>query len=305
MHDRKLDLNLLPVLDALLQELHISNAAKRLNMSQPAVSRALGRLRRDFDDQLLVRDHSGYRLTPRGEELAGQVHTILADIGAARSIQSFEPATFDGEFRICTLDYGEAVLLPRLQARLTRLAPNARIRVVHRRDYSISEIVDGAADLLIGLLPSKPPRHCVNQTLFSDRFVCVVCQNHPLANEPITLEDYLHYSHSIIHTGQTAGTSIDQALKQMGQQRRIARQSPHFVASLMSLAGTTLIQTIPESLANTIAGPLKLVIKELPLPEQTMEIGQVWHTRFDKDPAHRWIRDQVKQTTDEHGFNRS
>ena len=73
----------------------------------------------------------------------------------------------------------------------------------------------------------------------------------------------------------------------------------------MSLAGTTLIQTIPESLANTIAGPLKLVIKELPLPEQTMEIGQVWHTRFDKDPAHRWIREQVKQTTDEHGFNRS
>ena len=293
-YNRGIDLNLLPILDAIFEELHISRAAKRLNLSQPAVSRALARLRTEFDDELIVKDRNGYRRTPRGEELSGRVKKILMEVDAAKQASNFDPKSFDGEFKICTLDYGEATLIPLLQEDLTKVAPLARIRIVHRRIYSISEVLEGAADLLLGTIPENPPRHCVVEHLFADRHVCVMCKNHRLAQTKLTLKHYVELPHSIIHTGESPGTAIDATLRQMGRHRTVARSSPHFVASLMSIANTELVQTVPETLAKSLAEKFDLVIKELPLEVAQVDIGQMWHSRNDNDGAHMWFRQRVK-----------
>jgi len=170
---RKNDLNLLVVLDVLLDELHISNAAKRLNLSQPAMSRALARLRIMFDDPLIVRVSKGYQRTPRGEMLVSTVGSILNKIENTLSEREFDPEVYQHEFVVCTLDYGEAVLMPRIMERIMAEAPGIKIKIAHRRMYSISEVLDGTADILLGTVADDPPKHCVVQPLYDDIFVCV------------------------------------------------------------------------------------------------------------------------------------
>ncbi|MEM7068631.1 MAG: LysR family transcriptional regulator [Pseudomonadota bacterium] len=291
---RKIDLNLLVVLNVLLEELHISNSASRLNLSQPAMSRALARLREMFDDPLIVRVSKGYRRTPRGESLVNPVQFILDNIQSTLTEREFDPEVYQREFAICTLDYGEAVLVPKIMERLMADAPGIKLKITHRRIYSIAEVLDGSADILLGTIPESPPKHCVVQPLYDDRFVCVVHKQHPLANRTMTLNDYVSYPHSIIHTGESPGTSIDVALEQLNLRRNIVKSSPHFVASILSVGRTDVIQTIPHRLADMVVQYSDLVVKELPIEVGPVKIGQMWHMRNLKDQAHIWFREVVK-----------
>ncbi len=294
MDSKNFDLNLLIALDVILEELHISRSAKRLNISQSATSRALAKLRDMFDDPLIVRVSKGYQRTPRGESLVKSVKSILSEVESTFETQEFEPAEFKGELTICTLDYGEAVLLPAIMEKVSQEAPGATIKIIHRKIYSISEVLDGNADILLGTIPDNPPKHCNAQFLYSDRFVCVVSKDHPLARKTITLEDYVSYPHSIIHTGESPGTSIDVALAKIGKSRHIMKSSPHFAASVFSIVNTNMIQTIPLRLAGKLLLYSDLVVKELPFETGAVEIGQMWHRRNSENLAHRWFRQLIK-----------
>ena len=135
MDIRKIDLNLLMVLEVLLEELHISRSAKRLNMSQPAVSRSLFKLREFFEDPLIVRVSKGYRRTPRGDDIANSIRKLLNDIETTLSNPIFDPGSFRSEFTICTLDFGESVLLPNIMDRVLEEAPDVSIKILHRKIY--------------------------------------------------------------------------------------------------------------------------------------------------------------------------
>lgn len=290
---KNIDLNLLVALDVLLDERHVTNAASRLNLSQPAMSRTLARLRDSFDDPLLVRVAGGYQRTARADALMRPLKDALDQVRLTFAKPTFDPGTAASTFRICTLDYTEVVISPTFMERITRLAPVARIEIVRRSIYSAEEIMEGHADISLGVMPNSLAKHCIVQPLFEDRYVCLMHKNHPLANTKLTLEDYLDYPHSIIHTGERPGGHIDDALQSLGHSRRVAKRSPYFIASLFSLGESNLLQTVPKRLATPMLSAMNLVMRDLPFDVAPLAISQMWHARDTDNPSHKWFREQL------------
>ena len=296
-HIENIDLNLLVALDVLLEERHITNAAVRLKISQPAMSRTLVRLRTTFNDPLIVRTQSGYAATARAEDLVEPVKDILLRIQRTLIQPTYDPTIEVGEFRVSTLGYGEVVVIPKFMTAVAKDTPNVEIVVVSRSVYSISEILEGRADVLFGARLPETSQACVLQPLYEDKFVCVMSDRHPLATTELTLEGYLEYPHSIIHTGERSGSHVDTLLEKLGHKRNIRKRSPHWTASLMSLATTNLLQTVPERMAKSLANTGGLVVKELPFELPTSKFEMMWHSRFNDDPRHKWFRDKFIEAT--------
>lgn len=293
MNLASLDLNLLVALEVLLQECHISNSARRLNMSQPTMSRTLSRLRDTFNDQLLVRTPKGYVKTPRAEELEEPLALTLMAAQRTFTRQSFDPKTANNVFRISTLDYGEAVILPILTQMLRKSAPNIELEVQNRDTYSISDIQSGKADFAIGVMPRGPTEGCVLEELLEDHYVCVMCSKHPLAHEPLTLESFLDHDHSILVSNTNVNIPIESWLSDVGMKRQIVRRSCHFLASLFSLKDTKMLQTSVKRLADLVADGQNLVVKELPFEVCPIQVYLTWHLRNNDDLAHKWFREQM------------
>jgi len=289
----EIDLNLLVALDVLLDECHVTRSANRLNLSQPAMSRTLTRLRVAFDDPLLVRVVGGYERTTRADALQEPLRQALDQVRLTFERPEFDPATSTETFRISTLDYTEVVISPAFMERITRYAPEVQIEIARRSIYSIEEVLDGHADISLGVMPKSLPKHCVVQPLFEDRYVCLMHKSHPLVNAQLTLKDYLDYPHSIIHTGNRPGSHIDDVLESLGHSRKIAKKSPFFAASLFSLGRTNLLQTVPKRLATPVLHAMDLVIRDLPFEVAPLVISQMWHARNTDNPSHTWLRGQL------------
>ncbi len=290
-----IDLNLLVAIDVLLGELHVSNAAERLGLSQPAMSRTLARLRVVFDDPLIVRAQKGYAPTARAEKLKSSLKTALTEVRRVFAETEFDPATTLDTFRLSTLDYAELVLFPELMNNIRSAAPGVRIEVLQRSIFSIEEIVDGIADISIGLMPRSLPKHCESESLFEDDYVCVMHKGHPIAHKTLTLENYLKYPHSIIHTGKAPGSYIDDVLAKLGHERKIIKRSPHFVASLFALGQSDLLQTVPRRLALPMMVAADLVLHDLPFKLNPLKVSQMWHSRNTDNATHKWLRQQVQK----------
>ncbi len=291
----RIDLNLLVALDVLLEEQHVSKSAIRLGLSQPAMSRTLSRLRDAFDDPLIVRAQGGYAPTARAEALAANLKVALSEVRGVFADPEFEPATANDTFRLSTLDYSELVVFPELFSRIRAAAPEVQIEVLQRTIFSIEEILDGIADISIGLMPASLPKHCVTEPLLKDDYVCVMHKNHPIANDQLTLGNYLKHPHSIIHTGKAPGSYVDDSLAELGHERRIVKRSPHFVASLFSIGKSDLLQTVPRRLAIPLLASADLVMHDLPFKLRPMVLSQMWHARNNNNATHRWLREQVRQ----------
>lgn len=289
----KIDLNLLVALDVLLEERHVTKSAERLGLSQPAMSRTLSRLRSVFDDPLIVRVAKGYAPTSRAEQLSGPLKAALSEIRGVFAESEFNPATAVNTFRLSTLDYSELVVFPELISRIRTAAPLVQMEVLQRSIFSTDEIIDGSTDISIGLMPGPLPKHCMVQKLLEDDYACVMHKNHPIANEVLTIENYLRFPHSIIHTGKSPGSYIDDALAQLGHTRRIVKRSPHFIASLFSIGKSDLLQTVPRRLATPLLAPADLVLHDLPFSLKPMVLSQIWHARNTNNPQHQWLREQV------------
>ncbi len=294
----KVDLNLLVALDVLLEEMHVTKSADRLGLSQPAMSRTLSRLRTVFDDPLIVRAENGYAPTSRAEELSGPLKTALSEIRGVFAESEFNPATAVNTFRLSTLDYSELVVLPELIGRIRTAAPRAQVEVMQRSIFSTDEIVGGTTDISIGLMPGPLPKHCMVQKLLEDDYVCVMHKDHPIAGEKLTMKNYLRFPHSIIHTGKSPGSYIDDALAQLGHARRIAKRSPHFIASLFSIGKSDLLQTVPRRLATPLLASADLVLHDLPFKLKPMVLSQIWHARNNNNRPHRWLRNQVQEAAE-------
>ncbi len=295
---RTVDLNLMIALEALLEECHVTNSATRLNLTQSAMSRSLAKLREVFDDPLLVRVDSGYQRTARAEAVLSQLKSALNEVRLTYEAPTFNPATATGEFRVATLDYPEIVILPVLSQIVRSKAPGLMINVVQKSILSIDEVVSGKADVSIGWMPSAMPKFCAAQKLFEDDYVCVMDRSHPLAGSTLSLDGYLSSPHAIMSTGRTAGSFVDNALSQVGLSRNIAKRSPHFVTGLLSIRHTDLLQTAPRRLALPLLKPAGLVMKELPFKIEPVVVSQLWHTRNNHSPVHKWFRSQIAKAVE-------
>jgi DNA-binding transcriptional LysR family regulator len=297
MHLGGVDLNLLPLLDALLTERHVTRAAKAVGLSQPAASRALGRLRLVFGDPILVRSGGGLVLTPRAETLRDPVRRALGLVeGAIAAPSRFDPASTRRTARFMSDDYSELVLLPGLLDRLTRKAPGLDVWVHPLHGSSTQPLLEGEADFMI--MPVREGERLApgvrSDPLYSDRFVCMVKEGHPVAKKP-TLDRFLAARHAFIAPRARRGGPVDDALAARGKERHIALTVPHFLVMPFLVASSDLVLTLGERIARLYARFLPVVLFEPPLPLPGFTIGLFWHEKDANDPALAWLREQIAQ----------
>lgn len=303
MHDvhlEGLDLNLLVALRALLAERHVTRAASRVGLTQPAMSHALSRLRQLLGDPLLVRAASGMQATPRAEAMRVPLDRALEELERVIARPAaFDPKTAKGQFTLATSDYVELTLLPRLVTRLRTEAPGIDVRVLHLVDRATTPLSEGRFDLAFGLaevlLGPAAPNGIRAQKLFDEKFVCVVRKGHPVVKRRLTLEDFVALPHALVSLSGDPSGVVDVALAKIGKTRRVAVTVPHFLVAPHVVQDSDLVLTLAERVLRAFSPMLGLVQFPPPLPIPGFSMSMAWHERMQADPAHVWLRKLVKE----------
>jgi DNA-binding transcriptional LysR family regulator len=290
------DVRHLVVLDMLFTERHVGRAAQRLSLSQPAVSNALGWLRKYFDDPLLVRGGGALRLTPFAERLRDPVRRLLVDIRTvATERPTFDPATSTHRFRIVMSEYVAALILSPLLQLAAEAAPGARIDIL-RIDGDVNEFKRGEVDLIV-LPRERLLSHDSFEILFDDRWICVGCAEAQAGRDVLTHADYLAARHVIPDQPQ----SLTSELEALGITRDIAAKVPQALLP-RALIGTPWIATVPEGFIEQSPYRPALRIFEAPFPARPLRIAQQWHSESDDDAATSWLRDILRQAAAQTGL---
>ncbi|ACB95118.1 LysR family transcriptional regulator [Beijerinckia indica] len=289
-----IDLDLLPVLDALLRRRNVTHAGREVGLSQPAMSRALGRLRHLFDDPLLVRQAGGFALTPKAQRLAPQVAIALEQVGALFRDAPFDPAAEQRTIRIVAADAQTLLLLPEVMRRVSREAPGIRVAVEGYSPETITHMQQGRIDFAFALASSPLPPGAESMTLGTDRLMLVTRRDHPLAAGPVSAEDYARFPHVAITIFGDGQSEIDAALAARRLSRTIALTTPYFAAALAVVAATDYVTTLSEALARRFSDTFSLVIRPSPLIAEPHSLTLVWDRIRSKDPALFWFRELVR-----------
>ena len=297
MDIRKVDLNLLVVFEMLLRLQSVTRAAQALEMSQPAMSLALKKLRAAFGDPLFIRGSRGLSPTPRAEQLAVPVQNVLDQIKNDVLRQpGLDPATTERTFTFNMADVGELVFLPRLYAHFRAVAPGANIRTVSTPPGQLAEAMQsGEVDLAVGYFPHLQGAAIYQQRLFAHSFVCIVRKDHPLSGEQITKKQFLEAQHAVVQQEGKSHELFEEALAAQGMTRRIVLSIPHFLAIPLILAESDLVVTVPYAIGISFAKMADLKILRPPIQVAPAEVKQHWHARFHHDPANRWLRGVVAE----------
>lgn len=289
---RQVDLNLLDLFDAVFRIRNLTEAGQALGLSQPAMSHSLARLREMYGDPLFVRSRQGLQPTPFAEQLAGPVATALQIVRGTLEKASFDPLTTQRTFHIAMSDIGEQFLLPILVKVLEASAPKVKIET---RDKNPNTLADGLAtgdlDLAIGFF-SGATTGIYQKFLFSDEYVCVVRQAHPLvSSSSMPLATFKQLGHILADLPGAAHTgSIIKVLKSPSIDANIVLKVNHFLSVAPLIANTDLVATVPRNLANTFVKSWKLRIVEPPIEFPTFDVTQYWHERYDREPGNVWLR---------------
>lgn len=292
MHEvdlRRIDLNLLVALEALLEEKNVTRAAQRLNMSQPAASRALARLRALFSDALLVDAPGGYILSARAEEMRPQLATLLAGVGDMLKANAFDPATATGRIRLLMPDLQAAVLAPHLLARLTREAPLLDLDIAALGATGFEALEHGGADAMVALIDDAPAG-IQRRRLYDEELVTLMRAQHPALGRKLTLERFLALEHIVVSVTGLGPAPVDTALARMGQTRRVKLRVPNFFAAAEIAARSDLVMTLPSSLAQAAATLGRFVAMPPPLDLGLFTMSLAWHARQQDAPRHIWLR---------------
>ena len=290
MNLRSIDLNLLVVLDALIEERSVGRAGDRIGLSQSATSHALDRLRKLLGDELLVRTASGMEPTPRAQVLVGPLRLALQGIQTALAPDRFEPAEAEINFTIAVETYETIVLLPQLMDEVRREAPGIALTIRSGPvDDLLAGIDQGRMDVAIGLFRGLPDRFMTCR-LLSDGHACAMRVDNPLAGRPLTLDLYLDASHLLVSMSGGATDSIDAALAERGLRRRVALQLPHGLAAVIALARSDLLASVTRGAARAFALSAPLTVVDLPFAVPRTEFRLVWNRRFQDSLPHMWLR---------------
>jgi DNA-binding transcriptional LysR family regulator len=292
VHLRNVDLNLLHALHALLEERHVSHAAKRSFLSQPAMSRALDRLRETFGDPLLVRTGRVYERTPRGERVLRELESLMRRLEAMVQGEGFDPAQSQERFRVAMTDHGSTILLPALLERVRKAAPHARLEISAWRTQAYEDVVAGRIDL--ALSAEAVPPTLESEVIFNFDFVCLVGSTQPVRKRRFTLRQYLQLPHALVETLGGQQTMVDRPLAQLGVKRRVALGLPFFLPAIFAIAKTDLVLTVPRTLAKIAAPIADLRVVEPPREIKAFPYFIAWHSRLSTEPAHAWFRDQLR-----------
>lgn len=296
MAPQNFDMNLLVVLGVLMEERSVTRTGIRLGRTQSAISNSLKKLREALDDPLMVRGPDGLVPTPRAIALQDQVQTILGMTQECLSPhQIFDPSMATGGFRISAPDrLSLPVMLPLLKS-LQRAAPGISVDLVNAdREQALNGLDDDELDIAIGWFDQAPARFNTSH-LFTDSLSCVCREDHPIIKQktPITLETLRSYSHLIVSTLSSRTAAFDEILALRESKRRVAISVSNFSTVPAMLKDSDLIGVYSERIANVLAEDTDLCAMRLPDDIEKFDHYLVWHIRYDNDPRHRWLRDQI------------
>ncbi len=288
------DLNLLIVFDAVMQERNLTRAGKRLGLSQPAASHALARLRQMLHDDLFIRTPDGMRPTPRAEQMAQPVREALRELRITLEPEAFEPASSTREFSLAVNNYAARAIVPALARIVGNLAPRVSLDInpIGMRDVFDHLDAGGMDVALTTLVDGGEQFKCVR--VMDDDFVALLDGSHPAAEGAVIPAERLADIPHIAITSTGDDTSfIDDALEQRGLARTIATRVP-FLSVVLMLVGSDRLAVVPRRVAEDLARICPLVARELPFPSPRIVLSMIWHRRLDNHAAHRWLRDMVK-----------
>ena len=294
-----IDLNLVPALEALLRRRHVSQAASDVGMSQPAMSRALARLRALQGDPLLVRTRSGYALTPRAQALQPHLAAAVKHLRDVFQAQSFDPGTERRVLRLVASDSQTVLLVPAIMARLAREAPGIDLRVEAYGPDLPLRLETGAVDLAFALSTTPLPPGLYSEVVAEDRLALVMRRGHPMAQASWSTADYGRSHHvgvALLGDGQS---ELDARLAGAGVSRRLALVTPHFMAALATVAVTDMVTTVSRLLALRFATAFDLVLQEPPLAEARLQVTLVSSHLRAADPLLAWFRALVRAIASE------
>lgn len=287
----KLDLNLFVLFDALYRERSVTRVAVQLNLTQPAVSNALARLRQAFDDPLFLRTPDGMAPTPVAEGIVGDVREALALLQRSVGVNArFDPATSEKVFRLGMNDLAESLLLPGLRAIVSERAPRLSITSYYvNRDSAAEELKAGRSDLLLDA-PVFNARDLEQQRLAAFPYVVAMRRGHPLARRKLTERAYLAAEHLHVSSRRRGRGQVDIALHTRGRRRRVVMRVQNYLVAARIAQQTDLLWTMPRVLLPL----LDLVSRPLPFPVDPLVWHLFWHGNADSDPANRWMRDCLR-----------
>lgn len=293
MNIRKNDLHLLACFDALAACGNVSKAARMLDMTQPAMSNALARLRRKFGDDLFLRTRNGVTPTPKALDLVEPVRNVLRDMESIMSpVQEFDPRHSRAKLTLTTSGYVEFVFTPMLVHRLERAAPGIRLETrIPNRELANQRLERGEIDFRLGW-DEQPSERLRYANLFQDRFVCIARTNHPALGTPLTLDRYCELQHvrTVTRSHMRSVENIDRAVAAQGKRLNIAVVSHDYIAVPHIVAQSNLIATVPERLADLLVRKLPIRKFDCPVKVPGHAIRLYWHDRTHRSALHRWFR---------------
>ncbi|CDG22343.1 Lys-R type regulatory protein [Xenorhabdus poinarii G6] len=296
---RRIDLNHLVTLQALLTEKHISRAAVRLSKSQPAVSHSLAYLRKTFDDPLLIRKSGKLELTPKAGELLQPLDEALARLTSLFEAPEFDPNLADRTFRIAMSDYGAKLFLPDLLRQIRTIGPNIKLIVTQgSREAMIASVIDGETDLAFGVFPTIGTE-LQSETLFKEEFLCVADKSTMPECGYLDISSWLARSHLLVALREGKDNEIDNSLSKIGHKRNISMILPHWGIACDLVKGTDLILTIASKALDSLGKTDELTIFQPPFHIDNFDFGAIWHKRKSTDPAHIWLRKMIRRSLSE------
>ena len=294
-----LDLNLVPALEALLRLRNVTQAAAEVGMSQPAMSRALARLRNVQGDPLLVRTRAGYALTPRALAIQPDLELALHHLRGVFQDQVFDPGSERRTVRLAASDAQNVLLMPGLMRRLAREAPGVAVRAEPYSANLWDRLESGALDFTFALSSTPMPPGSHSEVVADDRLALVMRQDHPAAGKPWTFADYGAFGHVGVALLGDAQSQVDAELAAQGVSRRMALVTPHFMAALAAVASTDLVTTISAALARRFQSTFGLALREPPFGETRLQITLVSSHIRTADPFVAWFRGIVQEAAAE------
>ncbi len=293
---RDIDLNLLVALDVLLAERHVTRAARRMGLSQPAMSQVLKRLRESLDDPILVRSAGKMVPSPYTTELEPQLRAALQTLHQVLDGPAhFDPARSERTFRLALFDHYSTTLLNHLLPSLLLEAPKVQLEIIPLNVTTIrDELRRGELDAAL-MRYTTPQGDLRNEELFEEEMVSIVRDGHPILDGDLTAERFVQWPHATGRMTRVPGTYIDEQLAEIGLKRTVAARVPYLLASPSMVVSSDLIMTVPRSCAAFFAGCWPIRLFTSPLPTIRFTISCVYMATMYKDSGHRWFRRQISK----------
>jgi len=291
MHLSSVDLNLLVVLNALLETQSIKAAATRLSLSPSATSHALGRLRDQFDDQLLIRAGKKMVPTTRALRLQPRLQAVLENIEGLFQPETVRaPAALERTFVIGANDFFELVILPKLSEWVRQRAPKVNLFVRPLRDTGIADLRSGELDATFGVYSGHDlPDDIRLRALMFSRFVCLLRSDHPALQQKWTTKRYAALDHILVSPRGQGHGIVDLRLAELGLRRRVSHRVGNFSSAPALVASSDCVLTISEYIADVYEARYNLVRRQPPLDVTGFVVSFAWHARADQDPELQWL----------------